>query len=252
MNINELFPSRFVKGEDIGENRPTLAIKVVTIEEMGKDKEKNPVIWFEGAKKGLVLNKTNAVTIGSLYGPETNNWAGKRITLFTVKERHFGEMHHVIKVVPTVPPDPQPKQQTVMSTPQPALGEARRNYLKKIVELSTQHDSLFEESTDITDLKQRMADAEAEGERIQTMPTVPAAGKSQSMYSYLLELIDDAVEMGDMGEAVLSYLLGRVVSGVTPPDITCRFLLDDLMGEKNWVDALITCAFIINENVELP
>jgi hypothetical protein len=251
MNINELFPSRFVKGEDIGENRPTLAIKVVTIEEMGKDKEKNPVIWFEGAKKGLVLNKTNAVTIGSLYGPETNNWAGKRITLFTVKERHFGEMHHVIKVVPTVPPDPQPKQQTVMSTPQPALGEARRNYLKKIVELSTQHDSLFEESTDITDLKQRMMEGDA-GDDDGDMPTEPKPGKSQSMYSYLLELIDDAVEMGDMGEAVLSYLLGRVVTGVTPPDITCRFLLDDLMGEKNWVDALITCAFIINENVELP
>jgi hypothetical protein len=52
-----------------------------------------------------------------------------------------------------------------------------------------------------------------------------------------------------MGEPVLTYLLGRVVTGTTPPKLGCRLLLDDLMKESKWDDALIACAFIINEQV---
>lgn len=256
MNLDKLFPSRFVKGEDISGKRPTVTISHLTMEEMGKDKEVNPVLWFSGAKKGLVLNKTNATTIASLYGKETDDWKGKKITLYTVEERHFGEMHHVIKVVKSVPEEarvsmvevaPPPPIVTQGGWKQVAPDEGHRNYLKKIVELSTRHDSLFEESSDLTDLVATMRAWDGEGDT--EMAVEPKPGKSQSMYSYFLEKIDDACEMADMGEPVLSYLLGRIITGGTPPNINCQPLLTDLMNGQDYKDALIACAFIINEQV---
>jgi hypothetical protein len=257
MNVDAIFPSRFVKGEDIAGKKPTVTISHLTMEEMGKDKEVNPVLWFSGGvKKGLVLNKTNTTTIASLYGKETDDWKGKKITLYTQEERHFGEMHQVIKVAKSVPVEAAPPKQaeTVMSTPKPKPNEAHRDYLKKIVELSTRHDSLFEESTDLTELVMLMRSWDEDGDEDgdEEMPVVPAPGKSQSMYSYLLEKIDEACEMGEMGEPVLTYLTGRVITGGTPPNIKCKPLLDDLMKESKWDDAIIACAFIINEQVERP
>jgi hypothetical protein len=269
MNVDAIFPSRFVKGEDIAGKKPTVTISHLTMEEMGKDKEVNPVLWFSGGvKKGLVLNKTNTTTIASLYGKETDDWKGKKITLYTQEERHFGEMHQVIKVAKSVPVEAAPPKQAetvaangqhVVSAPSAAAkletrnlrqweNESYRDYLKKIVELSTRHDSLFEESTDLTELVMLMREWDSDGE--EEMPVVPAPGKSQSMYSYLLEKIDEACEMGSMGEPVLTYLTGRVITGGTPPNIKCKPLLDDLMKESKWDDAIIACAFIINEQVD--
>lgn len=44
--------------------------------------ELKPVLYFRETEKGLVLNKTNASTISGLYGPETDEWGGKKIALF--------------------------------------------------------------------------------------------------------------------------------------------------------------------------
>jgi hypothetical protein len=218
MNVDAIFPSRFVKGEDIAGKKPTVTISHLTMEEMGKDKE-------------------------------TDEWKGKKITLFTQEERHFGEMHHVIKVIKQVPVE-APKveaEKTVMSTTR-QVNEGHRDYLKKIVELSTRHDSLFEESTDLTELVGLMRQWDADGD--EEMPVVPSPGRAESMYSFLLGKIDAACEMGSMGEPVLTYLLGRIITGATPPNIKCRPLLDDLRNDNKWDDALIACAFIINEQVE--
>jgi hypothetical protein len=66
-----------------------------------------PVAWFSNATKGMVLNRTNTMIIAGLYGPETDLWAGKRITIYATKVRAFGKLEDAIRVreeVPAAPP----------------------------------------------------------------------------------------------------------------------------------------------------
>jgi hypothetical protein len=98
MNINIIYPRKYAIGQDIDGKQPTLAIRAVTLEQMGEAHDKKPVIWFTGAKKGVVLNKTMARAIADMYGPETDNWTGKYVTLYTEAVRAFGEDHIAIRV----------------------------------------------------------------------------------------------------------------------------------------------------------
>lgn len=105
MNVNQMFPSKWVKAEDIGNRRVTVTIAKLTQEEVQQEKGKATAwaLWFRGAKKGLLLNKTNADTIASLYGPETDDWMGKAIDLYTAQVKAFGENHTVVRVSKHLP-----------------------------------------------------------------------------------------------------------------------------------------------------
>jgi hypothetical protein len=46
------------------------------------------VITFTRGRKKFVANKTNCVTISSLYGDETDGWIGKLITLYQAQTRN--------------------------------------------------------------------------------------------------------------------------------------------------------------------
>ena len=92
MKLSLMFPSDFVKADDLNGKDVTKTIKAVTMDELtmaGGRKETRPVIRFSDAEKKLVLNKTNAVTIAGMYGKETDNWIGKKITMFPT-ETTFG------------------------------------------------------------------------------------------------------------------------------------------------------------------
>jgi hypothetical protein len=99
MNIQDVFPSRYVRAADLNGKRVTVTIKHVAVERMGKDNEAKPVVYFRNATKGLVLNRTNAMAIAALYGPETDAWAGKAVTLYPTQVRAFGATHDAIRVV---------------------------------------------------------------------------------------------------------------------------------------------------------
>lgn len=109
MNVNQLFPSKWVKAPDLNGKRVPVTIRQVTIEEVQGDngKEKVPAVWFKGAAKALLMNKTIAMQIAALHGPETDGWAGKRITLYATRVKAFGKTHDVIRVDDKVPPMPQ-------------------------------------------------------------------------------------------------------------------------------------------------
>lgn len=84
---------------------------VVTISEVkagevvgnGGRKAKKPIVRFEGKEKALLCNKTNAKTIAALYGNDTANWVGKRITLYPTKTQMGGEEVDAIRVRPAAP-----------------------------------------------------------------------------------------------------------------------------------------------------
>lgn len=100
MDINDAFPSKYLKASDLQGATPTLTISHVTIEEVGKDKDRRPCIYFQGHEKGVVLNKTNATNIGNAYGPNTDNWIGKPVTLFTTWVDFQGQSVEAIRIRP--------------------------------------------------------------------------------------------------------------------------------------------------------
>lgn len=100
MNINEAFPSKYLKASDIPEEGQTVIISAIEEEEVGRDKEMRPVLYFEGEEKGIVLNKTNATNISKLYGYETDDWVGKKVLLGTAWVDFNGQSTEGIRVYP--------------------------------------------------------------------------------------------------------------------------------------------------------
>ena len=76
MRISNAFPSEYLRPADLQERQVTVKMSRLEIREVGD--EKKPVLFFEGKDKGLVLNKTNAKTISTVYGDETDGLGGRR------------------------------------------------------------------------------------------------------------------------------------------------------------------------------
>lgn len=112
MNINEVFPSKYLKASDLQGKAVKVVIDRVTIEKMGEDNK--PVLHFKGKEKGMALNKSNAQMIAAVYSPETDGWIGREIKLYTGKVNFNGQMVDSLKVevIPPVadagPDDPIP------------------------------------------------------------------------------------------------------------------------------------------------
>jgi hypothetical protein len=101
-----MFPSRFVRHQDLGGKEVTVIIKSVKQEDMGQGDLK-PIVYFRNASKGLVLNKTNGDAIADAYGFDTDDWVGKPIELFTDWTRFKGQRTQCIRVrVPSGEDDP--------------------------------------------------------------------------------------------------------------------------------------------------
>lgn len=105
MNVNDLFPSKYLKAHDLSGKAYTLTIKVAKIEEVGHgaEKERKLAIGFEKATKLMLLNRTNAMIIASLYGPETDGWIGKAVIVYSARVKAFGAWHDALRIKEQVP-----------------------------------------------------------------------------------------------------------------------------------------------------
>lgn len=96
----ELFP--YIQGESlVGKASVTLTMTSVEAEKLpnhGGQEETKYVLYFKETKKGLILNKTNAARIIALYGRETDEWAGQRISIHSEPVRAFGKNHNAVRV----------------------------------------------------------------------------------------------------------------------------------------------------------
>jgi hypothetical protein len=111
MNINDAFSSTYISAKDI--TKPTtLTIQHVAMETVGQgaDAQDKPVIGFMGAKKGWILNKTNALSIAELYGDNTDQWIGKAVTLYTTQVQGPNGLTKGIRVMPPAQAAPQAEQ----------------------------------------------------------------------------------------------------------------------------------------------
>jgi hypothetical protein len=128
MNINDAFPSNYLKASDLGEAQPIVAIDRVDVEPVGRGKEMKPVVYFAGKSKGMVLNKTNSKKIAEIAGSmDTDDWHGVQIKLFATEVDFQGETVEAIRVksaaqkpartmarpAPRPEPEPEPEYASV-------------------------------------------------------------------------------------------------------------------------------------------
>jgi hypothetical protein len=79
MKLSEAFPSNFLKSEDLQDRDVTVVIAGAELELVGN--ERKLILTFQGKKKTMICNKTNAGRIAFLYGDDTDEWVGKEIIL---------------------------------------------------------------------------------------------------------------------------------------------------------------------------
>ena len=85
MHADLLHPSRFLKSAEFGGRDVTFTIAEVALEELERDdssKEMKGVVSFRETSKMLLLNRTNSTCLKEMFGVETEQWKGKRVTFF--------------------------------------------------------------------------------------------------------------------------------------------------------------------------
>jgi hypothetical protein len=98
-NINDLYPSMYLKASDLGESQPVVTIDRVELEPVGRTKEMKPVVYFAGKQKGMVLNKTNSKKIAEITSShDTDDWHGAQVRLFATEVDFQGETVEAIRV----------------------------------------------------------------------------------------------------------------------------------------------------------
>lgn len=125
--IGDKFPSNYLKASDLNGRIVTVTIDRVEDEQVGRDKEWKPVVYFQGKDKGVVLNRTNAKAITQIAGTdETDEWRGVAVALFATMVEFGGESVEAIRIKSPMraavkPPAPllQPERRTAPRQPEP-------------------------------------------------------------------------------------------------------------------------------------
>ena len=103
MNVNDLYPSKYVKSDDLGNQRLTLQVAAIKLEEVAENEPAKPVMYFNGKDKGMVLNKTNALLCSHVWGGETDQWTGQWLDLFVEPKMFQGKVVNGLSVAPKLP-----------------------------------------------------------------------------------------------------------------------------------------------------
>lgn len=100
-NINDIFPSKFLKAHELKGMTPTVTIERVGVEQV-RSRQKvdtKPALYFRGKAKGLLLNKTMAQSVAQIArSPLTEAWVGVAVTLYATTDKFGTETHDVIRI----------------------------------------------------------------------------------------------------------------------------------------------------------
>lgn len=82
-NLNDIFPSRYLKASDLQGHEVSVTIASVALEPFGRTRDLLPVVYFVGKAKGLKLNITMGRAIAAIAGSaETEDWTGVAVCVF--------------------------------------------------------------------------------------------------------------------------------------------------------------------------
>lgn len=111
-NINDIFPSKYLKAHELQGKTPTVTIARVAVEQVrGRQKvDTKAVLYFKGHAKGMLCNKTNAQSVAQIArSPLTEQWTGVAVTLFATTATFGTDVHDVIRIkapATVTPPGP--------------------------------------------------------------------------------------------------------------------------------------------------
>jgi hypothetical protein len=89
MRTKDLFPAKFLQSADAKAKQIVTTISHMAQEEIGQDKKKKPVLYFED-QKPMVLNRTNAEALEEAFG-DSDDWVGHKIKIYCVKTQYQGK-----------------------------------------------------------------------------------------------------------------------------------------------------------------
>ena len=118
MNVNDLFPSKYLSAADLQGQEFRLTIQDIYLGTLDNDEggqQQKPVVRFANAKKEMVLNKTNASAIAASYGDDTAGWVGRDIILFSMMVDFKGRQMAGLRV--RIPSDTAAQQQPAPQQP---------------------------------------------------------------------------------------------------------------------------------------
>ena len=103
MRMREALPGKYLTGDDLDEEVVVTIDRVVM--EAFRDprtrlEARKPVMYFQRAKRGLIVNRTNWRAVADLYGDESDHWTGKRISLVAMMVDAYGKQTRAVRVRP--------------------------------------------------------------------------------------------------------------------------------------------------------
>lgn len=98
MNINDQFESKYLKSLDLQGRTVRAKISDVASEKVGDDFK--IVVHFVGKQKGMICNRTNSMTLAEVWGPETDNWIGGNVEIFSMKVPFQGKLTDGLRLRP--------------------------------------------------------------------------------------------------------------------------------------------------------
>jgi hypothetical protein len=99
MNIQNVFPSTYLKASDLQGGQRNVIIDSCEQQEIGEEKKLMPVLCFRDDEGSLVLNKTNWNTLlTSFGGQDTDEWTGRVLTLFVAQVSYQGKVVDGIRI----------------------------------------------------------------------------------------------------------------------------------------------------------
>jgi hypothetical protein len=103
-DYDQLYPNRFIKGAEFRGKAVTLTIIDIAKEEFEDKKGKNGkalkvVLTFKETERQLLANKLNCTAIMLMFGRNTKDWRGKRVTFYPLKGEWFGRRREAVRVL---------------------------------------------------------------------------------------------------------------------------------------------------------
>jgi hypothetical protein len=102
MKTGQMFPSKYLKADDLPDGyRANLLVHKFRMEEIEMDNKvtEKPVLYFQGAEKGLVLNRTNADALTDITGSDdSDDWLGKVVCVYKTKVRYGDKRVNAVRI----------------------------------------------------------------------------------------------------------------------------------------------------------
>jgi hypothetical protein len=104
---NEIFPSKYLKVEDLSGEPRVARIEVAPTELLGRgdDAQEKTVLYFRGGLKPLPLNATNWDSVAAVTGADdTDDWPGHWVELYPTTTQLHGKTVPCIRIRAAPPP----------------------------------------------------------------------------------------------------------------------------------------------------